>query len=283
MPAVRCKECAFVAKENNGYCPECGAMYVEPLEIVDESLAGRAPARLKPVDKKKGGGLLSSLFGGAKDAPAERPASSAGSVSTPAGASVSSASAARPATAGKLPEGVPRDQIKIRCQECKHLEGLDSHSGYCDNCGAFYVEPLDYVTPESLAAEVKSQQADLAKYRQVAKTFDEMDATEKAAHLKEKVADTWDQIVKDRYVLNEKANECMQCFTAAGTIKSEDQYEVMASMIKQRYHNLKDFEIFYREYKQLLDQFSGLHDQLLEARKSYTDQEQQARQTQASS
>lgn len=268
MPAVRCKECAFVAKENNGYCPECGAMYVEPLEIVDESLVGRAPARPK-VEKKKGGGLLSSLFGGAKEEPASRPSSSS--------TTRSAGGAAMPASGGKLPEGVPLDQVKIRCQECQHLGPVEGHSGYCDNCGAFYVEPLDYVTPDILAAEVKSQQADLEKYKRVVKTFDEMDHGEKLHHLKEKVADTWDQIAKDRHVLNEKANECMQCFTAAGTIKSDEQYEVLASMIKQRYHNLKDFEIFYREYKQLLDQFNELHEQLLVARQAYTDQDRQAK------
>jgi DNA repair ATPase RecN len=101
-----------------------------------------------------------------------------------------------------------------------------------------------------------------------------MNDQEKLAHLKEQVADTWDQIVKDRYVLNEKANECMQCFTAAGTIKSEDQYEVLASTIKQRYHNLQDFEIFHREYKQLLDQFNQLHEQLLAVRARYAEQMQ---------
>ncbi|PKL79206.1 MAG: hypothetical protein CVV27_02210 [Candidatus Melainabacteria bacterium HGW-Melainabacteria-1] len=236
-------------------------MYVEPLEFVDESLAGKAPARpLKSEKKKAGGGLLASLFGSKAAEPEvdERPAAA------PAKASL--------AVSGQLPEGVARDQIQIRCQECKHLTGLDAHSGYCDNCGAFYVEPLEYVTPASLAAEREALQADLEKYRKVVKTFEEMNDTEKLAHLKEKVADTWDQIAKDRHVLNEKANECMQCFTAAGTIKSEDQYEVLASTIKQRYHNLKDFEIFHREYQQLLDQFNSLHQELLTARQAYSEQ-----------
>ncbi|MEZ0367629.1 MAG: hypothetical protein ACAI44_00940 [Candidatus Sericytochromatia bacterium] len=241
-------------------------MYVEPLEFVDESLVGKAPSRVAPkAEKKKGGGLLATLFGSKEDKD-ERPV-------------------VRPAVttsqkAGQLPEGVPREQIKLRCQECQHLAGIDAHSGYCDNCGAFYVEPLDYVTPQTLAAELEAQQADLEKYKPVEKTFEEMDDVEKLDHFKEKVADTWDQIVKDRYVLNEKANECMQCFTAAGTIKSEDQYEVLASMIKQRYQNLKDFEIFYREYQQLLDQFSGLHQELLAERKAFAEQQQKVRQTQ---
>lgn len=270
MAAVRCKECAFVAKKNDGFCPECGAMYVEPLELVDESLAGKAPARTAPkAEKKKGGGLLSSLFG-SKDSKEE----SAGK---------SMASQAAPQRSGQLPEGVPRDQIKIRCQECKHLSGVDQHSGYCDNCGAFYVEPHDYVTTESLAAERQAEHASLDQYKPVHKTFDQMDEAEKLHHLKENVADIWDRIVKDRYTLNEKANECMQCFTAAGTIKSEDQYEVLASMIKQRHHNLKDFEIFYREYKQLLEQFETLHEELLAARREYIQQEKQTQQVQASS
>lgn len=265
MPAVRCKECAFVAKENNGFCPECGAMYVEPLEFVDESLAGKAPARVAVKSEKKKGGLFGSLFGGREEREAEP--------------------AVRPPVqqvqkSGTLPEGVPREQIKLRCQECKHLAGLDDHPGYCDNCGAFYVEPYDYVTPDSMAQEIEAQQADLEKYKKVEKTFEQMNDAEKLTHLREKVADTWDQIVKDRYVLNEKANECMQCFTAAGTINSEDQFEVLASMLKQRYHNLKDFDIFYREYQQLLEDFSGLHDKLLQAREAAVEQERKMKQAQ---
>lgn len=54
MSAVRCKECAFVAKKNDGFCPECGAMYVEPLDLVDESLAGRARPGLRSRRKKAG-------------------------------------------------------------------------------------------------------------------------------------------------------------------------------------------------------------------------------------
>lgn len=238
-------------------------MYVEPLDLVDESLVGKSTPRSAVKVEKKKGGLFGSLFGNkgeSEPAPAARPATAA----------------AKPA--GQLPEGVPREQIQIRCQECKHLAKLDGHSGYCDNCGAFYVEPLDYVTPESLAAERQEQQADLEKYKRVVKTFDEMNDDEKLHDLKEKVADVWDQIVKDRYVLNEKANECMQCFTAAGTIKSDDQYEVLASTIKQRYHNLKDFEILHREYKQRLDEFEELHQKLLQARQAYSEQHRKVQQ-----
>jgi Zn finger protein HypA/HybF involved in hydrogenase expression len=252
MSAVRCKECQFVSKENNGFCPECGAMYVEPLDYVDASLAGKAPAQVK-VEKKKGG-LLASLFGGAKN-------------DSKSAESVSARSEVKPRQT-VLPDA-PRDQIRIRCQECEEMTGIDAHEGYCPNCGAFFVEPFDYVTQESLAAEREALQADISQYKPVHKSFEEMTDAEKLAHLKEKLADTWDQIVKDRYVLNEKANECMQCFTAAGTIKSEDQYEVLASTIKQRYHNLQDFEILNREYRQLLDQFNQLHEGLLQVHQEY--------------
>lgn len=266
MAAVRCKECAFVSKKNDGFCPECGAMYVEPLDLVDESLAGKAPARVAPkTEKKKGGGLFSFFGGSAREErePAIRPA------------------AQQVQKSSKLPEGVPREQIKIRCQECQHLEGIDSHQGYCDSCGAFYVEPFDYVTPTSLAEELQANQAELEKYKKVQKTYEEMSEPEKLAHLKEQVQDIFDQIVKDRYVLNEKANECMQCFTAAGTINSEDQFEVLTSMIKQRHHNLKDFEILQREYLQLLKDFSGLHEKLEQARQACAEQERRMKQAQA--
>lgn len=260
--AVRCKECAFVAKNNEGYCPDCGAMYVEPLEMVDDSLAGRPAARPK-AEKKKGGGLFSSLFGGGgKDEPVtpSRPAA-----------------AAAPAKQSELPTDVPRDQVKIRCRECQELAQLDAHEGFCPNCGAFYVEPHDYVTPGTLAAEREALQAEVDKHKKVVKSFDEMNAQEKLQHLQEQVEDTWDQLMKDRHVLNEKANECMQCFTAAGTLKSEDQFEVMASMITQRYKNLEDFEILYREYKKLLDAFNGVHDQLVAERKAMQEQQSLAK------
>ncbi|MGV3525551.1 MAG: hypothetical protein ACO1RX_15080 [Candidatus Sericytochromatia bacterium] len=267
MAAVRCKECAFVAKQNDGFCPECGAMYVEPLDLVDDSLAGRAPARVK-VEKKKGGGLFGFLSNSRPESRSESPVTQPQTVSS------------SPPRQSALPEGVPREQIKMRCGECKELSGIDEHSGYCPNCGAFYVEPHDYVTPESLAAEREALAQSLAKYERVKKSFEEMDDAEKAHHLKEKVADIWDQIVKDRHVLNEKANECMQCFTAAGTIKSDDQYEVLASMLKQREHNLKDFEILNREYRQLLEQFHLLHDSLLAARQAAAEHAQAMRQAQ---
>lgn len=270
--AVRCKECTFVAKQNDGFCPECGAMYVEPVEVVDDSLVGKAQSSLATKTEKKKGGLFSSLFA-SKETKEETPAKQSSSASSAASAKVS----------GQLPEGVPRDQIKIRCQSCQELAGIDDHQGFCDHCGAFYVEPFDYVTAESLAAERVAEQANIEKYRPVKKTFEEMTEAEKAEHLKEKVADVWDQIVKDRYILNEKANECMQCFTAAGTINSDDQNEVLASMIKQRHHNLKDFDIFYREYQQLLEQFTTLHESLLQANRNYAEQAKKAQQVQAAS
>lgn len=268
MPAVRCKECSFVAKENNGFCPDCGAMYVEPLEFVDESLAGKAAGKPLKPPKKKGGGLFASLFG-SKSTEEENHNHHSSSVSSSA-----------PPKMTQLPEGVPRDQIRIRCQECEHLTGIDAHEGYCPDCGAFFVDPVEYVTQESLAAEREALQTDIEKYKEVVKSFDEMSEAEKLTHLNEKVADTWDQIIKDRHVLNEKSNECMQCFTAAGTIKSEDQFEVMASMVKQRYVNLENFEIYFREYKQLLDDFNKIHDKLIEVRKQQAQQAQKVQQAQ---
>lgn len=256
MAAIRCKECSFVAAKNEDYCPECGAMYVEPLDYVDDSQVGqnRARAVAKP-EKKKGGGLFSSLFGGG----AKEEASHAVAKSAPA-----------PARSSAPPPDVPRDQLKIRCQECKHIVLLDGHDGYCPDCGAFFVEPHDYITPETLAAEKEATQAAIASYRPTEqKTFAEMSAQEQLGHLKEQVDDIWDLIIKERHVLNEKANECMQCFTAAGTLKSEDQYEVMASMIKQRYHNLKDFELIRADYMRLLDDFSKRHDELLKAKEAF--------------
>lgn len=241
-------------------------MYVEPLDHVDDSMAGQSGPRPKAA-KKKGGGLLASLFGGGRREEEEAMARA-------------SSAPAQEQTTSELPEGVPRSEIKVRCQECDYITGIDDHDGFCPDCGAFYVEPITYVTADSLKAELEAQRMDLDKYKEVEKSFDEMNDAEKLEHLKENVADLWDQIAKDRYVLNEKANECMQCFTAAGTIKSEDQYEVLASMIKQRHQNLEDFEIFHREYKQLLAEFETLHKKLLDAQKAY--QEQQAKMQESS-
>lgn len=263
--AVRCKECHHVAAKDEGYCPDCGAMYVDP-EIVDDSLVGQVTARPK-APKKKGGGLFSSLFGAkTEDTPA--PAAHATPVR---GADVKET---------PLPEGVDRKDIQIRCQECKETTQIDDHDGYCPGCGAFYVQPFTYVTPQSQAAEREALQAEIDKQRQPKKTFDEMNDVEKLEHLHEKVNDTWDQLIKDRHVLNVKANECMQCFTAAGTIKSDDQFEVMESTVKQRYQNLEDFEILNREYRQLLDQFSAIHDKLTAARQELSVQQQKVKQTQ---
>ncbi|PIQ23896.1 hypothetical protein COW36_11495 [bacterium (Candidatus Blackallbacteria) CG17_big_fil_post_rev_8_21_14_2_50_48_46] len=267
--AVRCKECNFVAKKNDGFCPECGAMYVEPLDIVDESAAVNNTNRAMPKpEKKKGGGLFSSLFGGGNKE--ESVAHSTPIVQN------------KPLNSAPPPD-VPRDQLKIRCQECQHIVPLDGHDGFCPDCGAFFVEPHEYITEEILAAEKAAQQAEIETYRPVEKSFEEMNPFEQLEFLKEKVADTWDQLIKDRHVLNEKANECMQCFTAAGTIKSEDQYEVLASTIKQRYHNLHDFELVYADYKRLLADFSKAHEGLLEARESYLKHEASVKQSQSAS
>lgn len=269
MTAVRCKECSFVSKENNGFCPDCGAMYVEPLEFVDASLAGKAPGRTNKPVKKKGGGLFSSLFGSKPE-----------SVEAEAFNETSRSTRSQTEKMTSLPEGVPRDQIKIRCQECETLTGIDKHEGYCPDCGAFFVDPVEYVTAESLAAERQARQSDMERFKETHKTFEEMNDQEKLVYLEEEVHDIWDDIIKDRHVLNEKANECMQCFTAAGTIKSESQFEVMASMIKQRYVNKENFEIYLQEYQSLLDAFNAKHDTLVTARRNLSEFKQQIQETQ---
>ena len=258
--AVRCGECHHVAAKDEGYCPECGAMYVDP-EIVDDSLVGQATARPKP-EKKKGGGLFSSLFGGGKKAE-----------EAPRHAVVTEEVKETP-----LPEGVAREDIRIRCQECQEVTPIDDHEGYCPSCGAFYVQPFQYITPETMAAEREALQAQIDKQRQPKKTFEQMDDMEKLEFLNEKVADTWDQLIKDRHVLNVKADECMRCFTAAGTIKSDDQFEVMASTVKQRHQNLEDFEMLNREYRQLLEQFSKIHEELVDARAELNAHQQKVKQ-----
>jgi ribosomal protein S27E len=262
MPAVRCKECLFVAAKNEGFCPECGAMYVEPLDLVDESEALKSVSRpaYRP-EKKKGGGLFGSLFGGSKGEKTET-------------ASVTAAAPSRPASPPPDIANIPRDQLKIRCQECKHITAADGHDDYCPSCGAFFVEPLTYVTPEMLAAEAEQKQAEIAVFKKQVKTFAEMSPQEQLNHLKEDIADIWDKITKDRHVLNVKANECMQCFTAAGTIKTDNPNEELASMIKQRYHNLQEFEMLNTEYRRMLDAFSAEHDRLRAAQQRYAEHEQ---------
>lgn len=269
MSAIRCKACHFVAATNQGFCPECGAMYIEPFDYVDANAAitNAAPK----VEKKKKGGLLASLFGGGRR---QEPTLEPGIQSQPASS---------PSLTSALPPDLPQDQLKIRCQECRHIVLMGEQDGFCPDCGAFFVEPYEYVTEEMLAQEKAAAQAEIDNYRPVEKPFEEMNDHEKLVFLKEKLADAWDQIIKDRHVLNEKANECMQCFTAAGTIKSEDQYEVLASTIKQRYHNLQDFELVYADYKRLLAAFSKSHETLLQVRAEYLAHEARMKQQSNSS
>lgn len=254
--AVRCKECSFVAKEDEGFCPECGAMYVDP-EIVDESEALK-PQKTSVAPKKKSGGLFSSLFGGGKKDTSH--------TETPS-------SYSDEPQVSEMPDDVDRSEIKVRCKECKEITGVDDHDGYCPGCGAYFVEPMDYVTNDSLAAERAAQAEELEKYKNVKKDFSEMNDVEKLEYLDEKVEDQFDQLIRDRHVLNEKANECMQCFTAAGTIKSNDQFEVMASMVEQRFANLEDFEMLKTEYLRLLNEFKVSHDKLVEARQEFLEQQ----------
>lgn len=255
MSAIRCQECRAVFKEDNGYCPECGAMYQEAQWVDEAMLSQEKPAYTAPPLKKKG--LFSSLFGAGK---AEDDLAHATRSSEPVAPSVT-------LSAEELASSY------IRCKECQSMEPADSHGDYCNECGAFFTQPFDFVTQQSIQDAKAREQAEAEALIPVDKNFDEMEPAEQLDHLKEQIADIYDDIIKQRFVMNEKANECMQCFTAAGTLKSQNEMEVMASMLKQRRENLKPFEVVFIEYQRMLAKIEATHQDMVAAQHKYAEHE----------
>lgn len=60
-----------------------------------------------------------------------------------------------------------------------------------------------------------------------------------------------------RRVLTDKANACMQCFTAAGALPTSDPDEAIKNILERRRDNLKEFDEAYADYKKLLDELEA--------------------------
>ena len=154
MPAIRCKECRFVAAENTGFCPECGAVYVEPFEYVDESFISQKSTKVEKPNKKRIG-FLSALFSkDADDWDDPLVETSTEEVIDP----------------GLQTVDLSFEGLKIRCQECRNTVLANDHEGYCPDCGAFFVKPYDYVTEE----ETKSKRPPTLVMLQADKPFEEL-------------------------------------------------------------------------------------------------------------
>lgn len=144
---------------------------------------------------------------------------------------------------------------KIKCKECRSV--AEETESYCPECGAIFSQPFVYVDDEKKIAEAVAPKA---------KSLDEMTSDEKAHLLSEKCHDIRDELVKLRHEINEKANECMRCFTAAGIAKAKDFDDDMANILYKRNENLEDSEMVTAEYKQILNKISSKLSALEEAK-----------------
>lgn len=251
MSKIRCNQCRSACDEKDGFCKECGAVFTEPIVyITDEEAKVSVLNPISPKKEKKK--WFSSLFASFK----------------------SEEGADDPEYKEKL-EQIDNDIInkdltsesvgkrKIRCNECKTSVFETEHEGFCPECGAIFTPPYTYVTYEQEQFEKESQKVEkkpvfpsIVHPKEPDKNFELMSLEEKQKYLLEKLHDIRDKTVNQRYWLNEKANECMQCFTSAGAMKSNDYDEVLASMIKRRYENLEEFEVVFIEYKRMLDELN---------------------------
>ncbi|MBC7543712.1 MAG: hypothetical protein H7338_13375 [Candidatus Sericytochromatia bacterium] len=84
--------------------------------------------------------------------------------------------------------------------------------------------------------------------------------------LKAQVEAIRDEANNLRRVLTDKANACMQCFTAAGALPTSDPDEAINNIIKRRRENLAEFEAAHKEYTALLDELQGSYTELSEVK-----------------
>lgn len=264
MSAVRCQECRSIVPESDGFCEDCGAVFTEPLEYVDESYLEQKKEQKKQKKEKKAkkGGFFSALFGSSDDF--DHPLMS----DAPLKPDESLRTQAEEAEDG-LEVELSFDDLKIRCQECSETVLANDHEGFCPDCGAYFVKPYQYVSKESEQKKAAASYIPLAP--EESKSFEDMNDQEKLNFLKEKAEDIRDDLNNKRHHLNEKANECMQCFTAAGTLRSQDIDEVYSSMIKKRFENLSDFEVLFVEYKRQLEEFKDSFNTMITVKKEYVD------------
>lgn len=75
--------------------------------------------------------------------------------------------------------------------------------------------------------------------------------------LKAEIEAIRDEANNVRRVLTDKANACMQCFTAAGALPTSDPDEAIKNILERRRDNLKEFEEAYADYKKLLDELEA--------------------------
>lgn len=130
---------------------------------------------------------------------------------------------------------------QIKCRECGFA--AEETESYCPECGALFVKPFLYLEQEKKIAE------------ELAKAESKVDTNSPEYKLKmldEKCMDIRDELVKIRHFLNEKANECQRCFTAAGIAKANNFDDDIGNIIYKRKENLEDIDVLLMEYKNLL-------------------------------
>jgi DNA repair ATPase RecN len=80
--------------------------------------------------------------------------------------------------------------------------------------------------------------------------------------LKAQVEAIRDEANNLRRVLTDKANACMQCFTAAGAVPTNDPDEAIRNILDRRRENLAEFDEAYKEYQGMLDELEASYNEL---------------------